>query len=107
MSDRTAKRPVSIGKRPLSPAHAAPLAAMFDALSDPVRLRLFDIIRRAGQSGICSCDLVEPVGRSQPTVSHHLKVLREVGLVSSRRDGTWQWYSTTPEATEKVVQFLS
>ena len=79
---------------------------MCAALSDPTRLRLFDLVRRAGADGICSCDLVEPLERSQPTISHHLKVLREAGLVDSRREGTWLWYFTVPGCLTEMNDFL-
>ncbi|MEX0789330.1 MAG: metalloregulator ArsR/SmtB family transcription factor, partial [Actinomycetota bacterium] len=73
---------------PLSEPLAVLLARGFAALSDPARLRLFSLI--ASQPGqVCACSLVEPVGRSQPTVSHHLKVLFEAGLVDKERRGSW------------------
>jgi ArsR family transcriptional regulator, arsenate/arsenite/antimonite-responsive transcriptional repressor len=68
------------------------LARGFQALADPVRLHLYSLIAEHGAQGICVCDLVGPSGRSQPTVSHHLKVLREAGLVTSEKRGTWAWY---------------
>jgi len=75
---------------------AVELAKGFAALADPVRLHLLSLITAAGESGACVCDLVAPSGRSQPTVSHHLKVLREAGLVESERRGTWAWYRVDP-----------
>ena len=75
---------------------AAPLAAGFAALADPVRLRLLSIIASQPHSGVCVCDLVALVGRSQPTVSHHLRVLREAGLIEGERRGTWVWYRVVP-----------
>ncbi len=99
-------RSVPLGTRPLTENHAGELAAVFGALSDPVRLRLFDLVRRAGSDGICSCDLVEPLDRSQPTISHHLKVLREAGLVESRKEGTWVWYSVTADAMDIITRFV-
>ena len=97
--------PAMLGIR--SGAAVVPGAVYFTAaLSDPTRLRLFDLVRRAGHDGICSCDLTEPLDRSQPTISHHLKVLREAGLVESRRDGTWIWYSIAPHALDAVSQFI-
>ena len=95
-----------IGSRPLTESSASGTARVFAALSDPVRLRLFDLVRRSGPGGICSCDLVEPLERSQPTVSHHLKVLREAGLVDSRRDGTWIWYSVPDDVLSGVAAFI-
>jgi ArsR family transcriptional regulator len=103
----TQQRSVPFSSRPLSEAGADSLAHMFAALSDPVRLRLFDLVRRAGRDGMCSCDLVEPLDRSQPTISHHLKVLREAGLVESRKEGTWVWYSVTPGATDAIHSFIT
>lgn len=99
-------RPVRLGKGPLSETGATELVPMFAALSDPIRLRLFDLVRGAGDTGICSCDLAEPLDRSQPTISHHLKVLREAGLVEARRDGTWIWYSVGPRALDAVSRFI-
>ena len=64
------------------------LAVAFRALGDPVRLRLLGLLLAAEDGNVCACDLTEPLGRSQPTVSHHLKVLREAGLVSATRRGT-------------------
>lgn len=102
----TIAKQVQLGKGPLADSAASALALMFAALADPIRLRLFDLVRRAGVNGICSCDLTEPLDRSQPTISHHLKVLREAGLVESRRDGTWIWYSIAPRALDAVSQFI-
>jgi ArsR family transcriptional regulator, arsenate/arsenite/antimonite-responsive transcriptional repressor len=76
---------------------AAELARSFAALADPVRLRLLSLIASDAGGEVCACDLVAPVGRSQPTVSHHLKVLREAGLVASEKRGTWVWYRPVPE----------
>lgn len=97
---------VRVAGKPLRGTDAPALADVFACLSDPIRLRLFDLVRRAGSQGICSCDLTEPLDRSQPTVSHHLKVLREAGLVESRRDGNWVWYSAVPGCLETAQRFL-
>ena len=72
---------------PLDVAEATELARRFAALSDPVRLRLLSLLATSADGAVCACDLVEPVGKSQPTVSHHLKVLREAGLVTSEKRG--------------------
>ena len=98
---------IPLTKRPLTDSSANDLAIVFAALADPVRLRLFDLVWRAGSNGVCSCDLVEPLERSQPTISHHLKVLREAGLVESRREGTWLWYSVVPDALTRAQAILS
>ena len=77
------------------------MAVIAKALGDPVRLQLVDVLRRhAGK--VCVCELVPLFDLSQPTVSHHLKVLREAGIVGSERRGTWIWYSLRPEAVARL-----
>jgi ArsR family transcriptional regulator len=83
---------------PLTERDATLLARRFAALADPARLRLLSLIAAHHDGEVCACDLVGPVGRSQPTVSHHLKVLREAGLVEGERRGTWVWYRAVPDA---------
>jgi ArsR family transcriptional regulator len=80
---------------------AAELAGLFKVLGDPARLRLLSLIA-AAPGGACTCDLVEPVGRSQPTVSHHLKALREAGLIEGERVGAWVWYRVVPERLQEL-----
>lgn len=75
---------------------AAELAAAFKVLADPIRLRLLSLI--AGSGGeMCSCDLVGPIGRSQPTVSHHLSILTDAGLLERTQRGKWAWFKVVPE----------
>ncbi len=81
-----------LGSTRFDEADATELANGFHALADPVRLHLLSMIAASGSGGACVCDLVEPSGRSQPTVSHHLRILREAGLVVSEKRGTWAWY---------------
>ena len=81
---------------PVTAEDAAQLATWFGVLADPTRLRLLSLIAAAGEA-CAACDLVEPLGVSQPTVSHHLKVLREAGLVESRKEGRWVYYRPVPE----------
>jgi ArsR family transcriptional regulator, arsenate/arsenite/antimonite-responsive transcriptional repressor len=81
----------------LSDHEATSLAAAFAALSDPIRLRLLSCIASADAPEVCACDLVEPSGRSQPTVSHHMKILVEAGLVAREKRGLWVWYRVVPE----------
>ena len=78
-----------LGSAGFDEGDAAELATGFGALADPVRLHLLSMIAAGGEAGACVCDLVEPSGRSQPTVSHHLKILREAGLVTSEKRGKW------------------
>ncbi len=77
----------------LSAADAAELAAGFSALSDPVRLRVLSMLAEANGGEVCVCDFVAPLGKSQPTISHHLKILSEAGLVQGDKRGRWVWYS--------------
>ena len=81
---------------PLSEAEAEDLAAAMRALADPVRLRLLSHVAARPNSEACACELVDVVGRSQPTVSHHLKVLHEAGLLRRERRSTWIWYRVEP-----------
>src|SRR3954470_2801560 len=81
---------------PLDETQAATLAAGFAALADPVRLRLLSLLAGAKAGEVCVCDMTGPVGRSQPTVSHHLKVLTDAGLVEGDKRGRWVWYRIVP-----------
>lgn len=85
---------------------SAQVAAAFRALGDPVRVRLMSILLRAADGEVCACDLVDPVARSQPTVSHHLKVLREAGLVTATRRGTNIWYAARTDQLEALRAVL-
>jgi ArsR family transcriptional regulator len=93
-SDSTCCPP--IGGAPLSDADAIELARRFGALADPARLRILSLIASADAGEVCVCDLVDPVGKSQPTVSHHLKVLSEAGLITGDKRGRWVWYRAIP-----------
>ena len=73
---------------------AAELASAFAALADPVRLRLFSMIASADE--VCSCELQGPLGKSQPTVSHHTKALVEAGLITGEKRGRWTWWRAVP-----------
>jgi len=85
---------------------AAEMATVAKALGDPVRLQLVDVLRRhAGK--VCVCELVPLFDLSQPTVSHHLKVLRDAGIVGSERDGLWAYYYVVPDALEGLADWLS
>lgn len=86
---------------------AAELARRFAALADPVRLRLVSLLATSAGGAVCACDLVEPVGKSQPTVSHHLKILRDAGLVTSEKRGVNIWYAVVPAALELLRDALA
>ncbi len=96
-----------IGAGRLSAGDAAQLARQFAALADPVRLRILSVLATAPGGAICACDLAEPVGKSQPTVSHHLKVLKAAGLVAAQRDGRNIWYAVVPAALDALREVLS
>jgi ArsR family transcriptional regulator, arsenate/arsenite/antimonite-responsive transcriptional repressor len=87
--------PVTAGV--LSEEEAEDLAGVFKVLADPARLRLLSMVASAEAGEACACDLVEPVGRSQPTVSHHLSVLVDAGLLEREKRGRWAWYRVIPE----------
>jgi ArsR family transcriptional regulator len=90
----------------VSPTDAARVAAIAKALSDPIRVQLVDVLRRhAGE--VCVCELVPLFDVSQPTLSHHLKKLRDAGIVGVERRGLWAYYYVIPEATEELSQWLS
>ena len=83
----------SILAAPLAVGEAGELARAFAALSDPVRLRMLSMLAAAPSGEVCVCDFVAPLGKAQPTVSHHLKVLGDAGLIHGERRGKWVWYS--------------
>jgi len=97
----------SILAAPLGESDAAELARGFAALADPARLRLFSLIAAQPEGEVCACALVEPLGRSQPTVSHHLRVLYEAGLVYREKRGTWVWYWVVPGRLEALRAALA
>ncbi|SNX66078.1 ArsR family transcriptional regulator [Streptomyces sp. TLI_55] len=85
---------------------AVELAKMFKALADPVRLRLLSLIASHEGGEACVCDLTGPFDVSQPTISHHLKVLRQAGLVGCERRGTWVYYWVLPAALARLSSLL-
>lgn len=91
---------------PLTMADAAEMAAKFKALSDPVRLRLLSSIASHAGGEACVCDISAGVEVSQPTVSHHLKVLRDAGLLTSQRRASWVYYAVVPEALDVLAELL-
>jgi ArsR family transcriptional regulator len=90
--------PITAGQ--LKEAEASELAGLFAALSDPVRLRLLSIVASEGE--VCSCNLEGPLGKSQPTVSHHTMVLVDAGLIVGERRGRWMWWRVEPETIERL-----
>ncbi|MBR7839773.1 helix-turn-helix transcriptional regulator [Actinospica durhamensis] len=94
-------------REPLTEADAVDLAHVFKALADPIRLRLFSLIASFEGGQACVCDLTGPFDVSQPTISHHLRVLREAGLVDSERRGTWVYYWVLPDALARLSSLLA
>jgi ArsR family transcriptional regulator, arsenate/arsenite/antimonite-responsive transcriptional repressor len=92
VKDRAECRP-SVLAAPLDTDSASRLAAAFNALADPVRLRLLSMLAAAPEGEICVCEFIQPIGKSQGTISHHLKILGDADLVHGERRGKWVWYS--------------
>jgi hypothetical protein len=90
----------------LGESHAAELAGMFKALGDPVRLRLLSLIASHPGGEACVCDISATFDVSQPTISHHLKLLRSAGLLDCERRGTWVYYWVIPSALQQLSSVL-
>ncbi|QGK70205.1 metalloregulator ArsR/SmtB family transcription factor [Allosaccharopolyspora coralli] len=91
---------------PLSAEQAGDLSAVFKALGDPVRLRLLSLIAAHAGGEACVCDLTGAFELSGPTISHHLKVLREAGIITGERRGTWIYYRVLPETLQQLTSVL-
>ena len=94
----------SVTSAPLSESDAADLARILAAIADPVRLRLLSIV--AANEEVCSCDLEAPLQRSQPTVSHHTKILTEAGLIIGEKRGRWTWWRVNPNQLDALRRAL-
>ncbi|MEE1616999.1 ArsR/SmtB family transcription factor [Brachybacterium sp. J153] len=91
---------------PLESAEAERIASLLKALSDPTRLRLLSHVAAQGCESVCACDLTEPLGISQPTISHHMKKLVDAGLLTREQRGRWAHYSLIPAAFAELRAFL-
>ncbi|HUJ07624.1 MAG TPA: metalloregulator ArsR/SmtB family transcription factor [Streptosporangiaceae bacterium] len=98
---------VPLTGEPLGEASAAELAQVFKALGDPVRLRLISLIGAHLGGEVCVCDLTAAFDLTQPTISHHLRVLREAGIIGSERRGTWVYYRLLPAALQRMAALLT
>ncbi len=94
-------------REPLTAGQAADLARKLKALADPTRLRLVSMVAAHEGSEACVCDLTEPLGLSQPTISHHLKILVEAGIFSRDKRGVWAYYALVPSAMKALSEVLS
>jgi ArsR family transcriptional regulator len=94
---------VPVADAPLSEAEAVALASTLKVLADPARLRLVSFIAAQPEAEACVCNLTAPVGLSQPTVSHHLKLLLEAGILQREQRGRWAYYSLRPGALDRVA----
>jgi len=90
----------------LDEAEAELLAQAFAALADPIRLRLLSLVT-SSDGEVCACDLIEPSGRSQPTVSHHMKILIDAGLIEREKRGLWVWYRAVPSRLDALRTVLT
>ena len=93
-------------REPLTAEEADQLATTMKALADPARLRLLSIVAASEGAEACVCDLIEPIGLSQPTISHHLKVLTTAGFLERSKRGTWAYYKLIPGALDRISQLL-
>jgi len=98
---------IPLVREPIGETAGAELAQVFKALGDPVRLRLLSLIGAHQGGEVCVCDLTTAFDLTQPTISHHLKVLREAGIITSERRGTWVYYRLVPAALERMAALLS
>lgn len=105
----TGREPVTCGLavgKVLTRSEAEASATLLKAVADPARLQLLSVLRNAASGEACVCDLTPTLDLSQPTVSHHLKVLTEAGLVSREKRGTWAWYRVVPERLAEVASIF-
>lgn len=90
----------------LAREHAEQLALLLKAVADPTRLQLLALIENSNDQQSCVCDLTEPLQLSQPTVSHHLKVLTDAGILTREKRGTWVWYRLNQDRWEKLAELF-
>lgn len=105
VSERVLRCCTPLGQGSLSPREADDLAQLFSALSDPIRLRMLSLI--AAEAEVCSCALEEPLQKSQPTISHHTRILCEAGLIVGERRGRWMWWRVVPERLSQLGKIVT
>ena len=92
---------------PLSADGAVTLAGLLKALADPTRLRLLSMIQSHAGGEACVCELTEPLGLTQPTVSHHLKVLTDAGVIEREKRGVWAYYRAVPTTLQRIADLIA
>jgi len=107
LSDISACEYAPMVREPLSADAAGDVAAKLKALADPIRLRLFSLVASHAGGEACVCDISGDFDVTQPTISHHLKVLKDAGLLASERRASWVYYSVVPEALRDLSAVLS
>lgn len=105
-ADSASCPPARTTGRALTTREAGDLATLLKAVADPVRLQLLSMISASESGEMCVCDLVEPLAVSQPTVSHHLRVLTTAGLLTRERRASWAWYRVVPQALDRIRTLL-
>ena len=93
-------------RRPITPARAADLARLLKALADPTRLQLVSMVAAHDGGEACVCDLTQPLGLTQPTISHHLKILVDAGIFTRDKRGVWAYYALRPSALRALATVL-
>jgi ArsR family transcriptional regulator len=106
LTDKSAVCCAPLTRETIPAEQAALLAQQLKALADPTRLRLISIVAASEGQEACVCDLTDPVGLSQPTVSHHLKTLVEAGYLTRSKRGTWSYYRLVPGSLDAVAELL-
>lgn len=104
LSDKADICSIASSPRMVSPAEAVATANLLKAVADPVRIRLISLLADSPDGEMCVCNMTEPLELSQPTISHHLKILTEAGLLSREKRGTWAWYSVNRERLNQLSQ---
>jgi ArsR family transcriptional regulator len=94
-------------REPITAGQAAELARLLKALADPTRLRLVSMVAAHEDGEACVCDLTEPLGLTQPTISHHLKILVDAGIFTRDKRGVWAYYALVPSAMDAISAVLS
>ena len=95
------------GNEPMARSKAEEVSGLLKAVADPTRLQILAMIANSENQESCVCDFTEPLGLTQPTVSHHIKKLSDVGLVNRERRGTWVWYSLNKERWSQIAELFA